>query len=705
VGTSGNSVYAQTENGSAVIGDVTVLSGDVIFDYNQGSLEQQVVNAFYLCCYMRDFFYLLGFREVDENFQASNLGRGGIGGDRMTAICYQRAIPGVARMDANDTDGSGATLNLGLNMSTNRHTSLDSSVVFHEYTHAVVKRLLGPVDAPQSRGMNEGWADYIACSVNNSNVVGAWLVNNPGGARAWPYDTNYPDDFSKLGTGRYGADASGNPQDPHNVGEIWCATLLDLNRRVGKQFGLQLVVDGFKTTLDNPSFEKGRWGISNAGVSMLISNQISWRRWRQAQHGIYSAFARYGIGWEAASAVGARLDGVGASFEVAPDWYPVEVLISAVSTTRGGVSLFALGLDGVVRSQYRDLNDPNLAKQSGWSGWFSISGITFAEYTPISAISTKLQSASIFAVNSGGEVVTAQYDPAKPGGWSNWSLISGAKFLQRTAISAVSSKPGGASLFAISGEEARPRPGTSNQLVYSAFFDPTRPGNPQRNGWSDWYPIDGKTFTAETVLGVVSARPDAINIFGISPSGEVWSAFNDPSNPGPAARHGWANWFQIPATKPFARSGQIAAVSTRPGEISLFALGTDRQIWWAFYDPTAPGDPARGGWSNWLAISGAKFPPGSTISAASKKPGEIDVFCVGENAQVQSAHVDLGLGTWSKWSPVGPNQFPSPSIVSALSTAPGGASLFVFGFDEAVWSNSFDPTRGSWSDWFSLGFS
>jgi extracellular elastinolytic metalloproteinase len=90
---------------------------------------------------------------------------------------------------------------MGLVTSTNRHTAFDSTVVFHEFTHGVTNRLVGgpqntnALNAPQSGGMGEGWGDYIACIVNNTTVVAAWVVDRPGGLRAFPYDSSFPEDF------------------------------------------------------------------------------------------------------------------------------------------------------------------------------------------------------------------------------------------------------------------------------------------------------------------------------------------------------------------------------------------------------------------------------------------------------------------------------------------------------------------------------
>jgi extracellular elastinolytic metalloproteinase len=100
-----------------------------------------------------------------------------------------------------------------------RHTALDSSVIFHEFTHGVTSRLVGgPLDnnslaSPQSDGMSEGWSDYIACTVNDANVVGAWVENDPAGFRRHLYNDSYPNRFGDLGTAPdFTADL------PHNIG-------------------------------------------------------------------------------------------------------------------------------------------------------------------------------------------------------------------------------------------------------------------------------------------------------------------------------------------------------------------------------------------------------------------------------------------------------------------------------------------------------
>ena len=74
---AGNSVLAHLgDSGPTIQGQQS--GGRVVFNpADDDGDEQKVLNIFYFNCLMHDFFYLLGFREADGNFQRDNLGRGG----------------------------------------------------------------------------------------------------------------------------------------------------------------------------------------------------------------------------------------------------------------------------------------------------------------------------------------------------------------------------------------------------------------------------------------------------------------------------------------------------------------------------------------------------------------------------------------------------------------------------------------------------
>ena len=329
--TVGNSTNAhQQKDGPSFQG--TVQGGTVTFDPADAvGVDQEILNIFYYCCYMHDYFYLLGFREADGNFQQDNFSRGGAQSDAVDARAFPGAISGTANM-LTPADGSGPIMQMGLVTSTNRHTALDSSVIFHEFMHGVTNRLVGgpmndnALEAPQSGGMGEGWGDYNACTVNNTTVVGAWVVNRPGGIRAFPYDNNFPDNFGNLGTGRY--------TEVHNIGEIWCATLMEMTRIIGTALGVQLVVDALKLSPITPGFLDMRDSILQALDQKHAAGQLSLQDYLVAWYGIRAAFAKFGMGPRARSN-GAQLSGIVADFNVNA---PGQLLSYGDTGTPGNVS-------------------------------------------------------------------------------------------------------------------------------------------------------------------------------------------------------------------------------------------------------------------------------------------------------------------------------------------------------------------------------
>lgn len=311
----GNCVYAHLDDAGPTVGGTR--QGDVIvFDpANAQGDAQRILNIFYLNCYMHDFFYMLGFRERDGNFQRDNLGRGGIPSDAVDARAYRGPVSGTASMFT-PIDGASPIMRMGLVASTNRHTALDSSVVFHEYTHGVSNRLVGgpmnvrALDAVQSQAMGEGWSDYIACTVNNSAVVGAWVVNRSGGIRSSPYTSDYPANLGDVGSGRY--------VRIHTIGEIWCAALIEMNRTIGAAIGAQLVVDGWRLTPANPTFIQARDAILRALDNKRTANQITEAQYIEMRHGVWRAFARFGMGVAARCDDARALSGIHADFST-PD--------------------------------------------------------------------------------------------------------------------------------------------------------------------------------------------------------------------------------------------------------------------------------------------------------------------------------------------------------------------------------------------------
>jgi len=290
--------------------------------------DQKVVNIFYFCNFMHDFLYILGFDEQAGNFQVRNPDGSGLPRDAVQAKSWPRPINGTANMST-PRDGVPPIMNMGLvGAPINRHTAFDADVVFHEYTHGLTNRLVGgrlddsSLDQPQSGGMGEGWSDYFALTIQNYGkqtervVTGDWVVNSPKGIRGHAYDEHFPDDFGDLGKGRY--------NEVHNVGEIWCATLMQMNRKLGAALGSpkrghalgwQIVVDGLKLTAANPNFLQARDATLRALNDQRTTGRLNDAEHASALKATWEAFAKFGMGPNARSQ-GTEFGGTVADFTV-----------------------------------------------------------------------------------------------------------------------------------------------------------------------------------------------------------------------------------------------------------------------------------------------------------------------------------------------------------------------------------------------------
>jgi extracellular elastinolytic metalloproteinase len=270
-----------TVGGSLVDGVVTFDPADPL------GPDQQVVNAFYGACYMHDLMYLLGLRRLTWG--------------RVRVSVSSEAVEGTA----NWLRGK---LTFGPKTASGRHSALDMTVVFHEYMHGVSSGLVGGgmVTAPlldsQSAGMGEGWGDYVACTLTGATAFGGWTANDPGkGLRRFAYDAHFPVEQATFGI------------LPHlrkyEIGELWCAFLLDVARRVGRRLALQLVIEGMKGLISNPSLLDARNNILLMLDRMRAAGRLTAREHDVVQSGIWAAAARFGMGVGAKSK-GASLQGI-----------------------------------------------------------------------------------------------------------------------------------------------------------------------------------------------------------------------------------------------------------------------------------------------------------------------------------------------------------------------------------------------------------
>uniref|UniRef100_A0A0W0GDM7 Extracellular metalloproteinase n=2 Tax=Moniliophthora roreri TaxID=221103 RepID=A0A0W0GDM7_MONRR len=231
--TSGNNVISFKGPQSAV----TTQSADgLVFNYEyndsltpvQGdNVDASRTQAFYLGNKVHDILYKYGFTEAAYNFQNTNFGKGGRENDRL--LMYVQYPGGVNNANiAVPPDGQSPECHMFIFTFTtpNRDGVFELSIPVHEITHGLTGRMTGGGTArclgtAEAGGLGEGWSDAFADWTEHQSgpgvrdfVTGPYVLNDPRGARWYPYSTN-----PAVNPLRY---SSVQPEgEVHDTGEVW----------------------------------------------------------------------------------------------------------------------------------------------------------------------------------------------------------------------------------------------------------------------------------------------------------------------------------------------------------------------------------------------------------------------------------------------------------------------------------------------------
>jgi hypothetical protein len=393
--------------------------------------------------------------------------------------------------------------------------------------------------------------------------------------------------------------------------------------------------------------------------------------------------------------------------------FRLPALIAAVSSVPGGMSLFGIDQDHNVLSTYYDPRGPN----PQWVPWFPISpGPRFSYWSnnhsaagtgsgssgmhagEVAAVSSLPGGISLFALDVYGVLWSSFFDPRLPvPSWTEWfqirperklpdAIIGGR--LMRNGVTAISSVPGGVSLFNAD----------IDGVVHSTYFDPRVP-NPH---WVEWFPIrPEQRLRPLSIVSAVSSVPGRISLFGQNSDGVVVGAHFDPS-----VANEWIGWYPIRPERTF-QGGVVLAVSSVPGSISLFVQDFQdgsTTVSSTYFDPQVANE-----WVEWFPIH-AEQEILRCWSAVSTVSGGVSLYGTDLNSKVITTHYDPRVANphWVDWFPIHPEQdilaewigFPPPCAVSSI---PGGVSLFTVGTEFSVWSTYFDPRAvNEWVEWFPI---
>jgi Zn-dependent metalloprotease len=226
------------------------------------------VTLFYFNNIIHDYLYSVGFTEQFWNFQMDNFGKGGAGGDQVSAQVQDGSGVNNANFGTPD-EGATPTMQMFLfgesSSSSFRRSDgdFDFDVVAHEFFHGVSNRsagkggsnCLGIALVGESGGMGEGWGDYIAGSMTDDDSAGEYVTgHNDIAIRRFPM-TNFRYSYGSINDRLLSVrrTVDGTPAVPdnyptgiayevHDIGEVWAATLWDMRelmimkQKVGASF-------------------------------------------------------------------------------------------------------------------------------------------------------------------------------------------------------------------------------------------------------------------------------------------------------------------------------------------------------------------------------------------------------------------------------------------------------------------------------------
>jgi subtilisin-like proprotein convertase family protein len=290
-----------------------------------------------------DRLHQLGFVEEAGNFQADNFGKGGLGGDPVLAAAQWGALFGYSS-NANISvapDGISPVVRMYLFLSPwpGRDSSLDSEILLHELAHGMTNRIIGNaagLNWVPGMGMGEGWSDFYALSLLNSQpsddpdgryaagayssylLAGIFIDNYAYGVRRFPYSTdNTVNPLTWADVDDITVDMSGGmlpsplgqeyggAGETHNVGEVWALSLWEVRSRIiaahggdvelGNDVALQIVTDALALTPIDP-------GYTQARDALLLADCA--RNACAHEEAIWAGFADRGLGYGAEASLG-----------------------------------------------------------------------------------------------------------------------------------------------------------------------------------------------------------------------------------------------------------------------------------------------------------------------------------------------------------------------------------------------------------------
>jgi hypothetical protein len=164
------------------------------------------INVYYHLNRMREFLRGLGFAAIDQPIRA---------------VVRFKERPDAAFFSSRDNMvafGAGVKLN---------NLAHEESVIYHEYAHAALSRIIRLTQSGEAGALNEGQADYFACTLTGDPIIGEWVKGKTGNyLRKIDNKLHYPEALV---------------YQVHADGRIWGGALWDIRKELGPKIADLLI--------------------------------------------------------------------------------------------------------------------------------------------------------------------------------------------------------------------------------------------------------------------------------------------------------------------------------------------------------------------------------------------------------------------------------------------------------------------------------
>jgi hypothetical protein len=308
-------------------------------------------------------------------------------------------------------------------------------------------------------------------------------------------------------------------------------------------------------------------------------------------------------------------------------------------------------------------------------GW-GLTSMRTTQPSVVSVVSRSTDKLDVFVCDTGGNTLTAAWEPAMVSWWEGWWNLLGGRAAPGAPVTAVSRRADFLDVFVV---------GTDGH-AYTCAWTPT-------TGWRGWWRIGSSVFPQGAMLTVVSRSTDKLDVFGTDTAGRVITAAWEP-----AFSDGWHGWWEIRGGR--ARPGApVTAVSRSRDKLDVFVTGTDGRCYTAAWEPAFSD-----GWHGWWVVGTPTFPQGSYIGVVSRSTDKLDVFGTDSGGRVITAAWEPAFSDgWHGWWEIRGGRAQAGAPVGVVSRSKDKLDVFVVGTDNTTYTAAWEPAfSDGWHGWWNL---